>query len=204
MLLGSVSSRARAVAVRHPETHTQLLLDCGFAHRTDGSSSRQRQRWPPRSRAGGSQNNSCIPRKNYYFRACPISHVPVVACRSVGIRTRGRTAAWGSESLLKKSDRQPEAKPVNSVLSGGRDLKQRRTGFLVSAGLPTAGPETEEACFSLPAVRCGVFPNPSQGSFRGSRTLAVRRVSTARRGEAENPQFLGRSVAHELYGGERR
>ena len=28
-----------------------------------------------------------------YFDDCPISHVPVAVCRSVGIRTRGRTAA---------------------------------------------------------------------------------------------------------------
>jgi hypothetical protein len=28
-----------------------------------------------------------------YFLHCPISHVPVAVCRSVGIRTRGRTAA---------------------------------------------------------------------------------------------------------------
>jgi len=28
-----------------------------------------------------------------YVRNCPISHVPVAVCRSVGIRTRGRTAA---------------------------------------------------------------------------------------------------------------
>jgi len=30
-----------------------------------------------------------------YFQPCPISHVPVVVCQSVGIRTRGRTAAKG-------------------------------------------------------------------------------------------------------------
>ena len=30
---------------------------------------------------------------NPYLRRCPISHVPVAVCRSVGIRTRGRTAA---------------------------------------------------------------------------------------------------------------
>ena len=30
-----------------------------------------------------------------YLRSCPISHVPVVVCQSVGIRTRGRTAAKG-------------------------------------------------------------------------------------------------------------
>jgi hypothetical protein len=29
----------------------------------------------------------------HYVRNCPISHVPVAVCRSVGIRTRGRTAA---------------------------------------------------------------------------------------------------------------
>jgi hypothetical protein len=28
-----------------------------------------------------------------YVAHCPISHVPVAVCRSVGIRTRGRTAA---------------------------------------------------------------------------------------------------------------
>src|SRR3954452_2593932 len=33
--------------------------------------------------------------QNTYFQPCPISHVPVVVCQSVGIRTRGRTAAKG-------------------------------------------------------------------------------------------------------------
>src|SRR5437868_14953787 len=33
-----------------------------------------------------------------YFRSCPISHVPVVVCQSVGIRTRGRTAAKGMKN----------------------------------------------------------------------------------------------------------
>ena len=32
-------------------------------------------------------------RLNRLFPNCPISHVPVAVCRSVGIRTRGRTAA---------------------------------------------------------------------------------------------------------------
>ena len=35
----------------------------------------------------------------YYFDACPISHVPVAVCRSVGSRTRGRPAAWGVRAL---------------------------------------------------------------------------------------------------------
>ena len=33
--------------------------------------------------------------QNTYLHFCPISHVPVVVCQSVGIRTRGRTAAKG-------------------------------------------------------------------------------------------------------------
>src|SRR5262245_16707050 len=33
--------------------------------------------------------------QNAYLHTCPISHVPVVVCQSVGIRTRGRTAAKG-------------------------------------------------------------------------------------------------------------
>ena len=36
--------------------------------------------------------------QNAYVRTCPISHVPVVVCQSVGIRTRGRTAAKGRRS----------------------------------------------------------------------------------------------------------
>src|SRR5437868_12611920 len=39
-----------------------------------------------------------------YFQPCPISHVPVVVCQSVGIRTRGRTAAkgWKNRGSLHK------------------------------------------------------------------------------------------------------
>src|SRR5688500_9316100 len=36
--------------------------------------------------------------QNTYFQPCPISHVPVVVCQSVGIRTRGRTAAKGMKN----------------------------------------------------------------------------------------------------------
>jgi hypothetical protein len=39
-----------------------------------------------------------------YVRDCPISHVPVAVCRSVGIRTRGRTAAR-SEIAASRCDR---------------------------------------------------------------------------------------------------
>src|SRR5580698_2468338 len=37
--------------------------------------------------------NSCIRSEMRLCRERPISHVPVAVCRSVGIRTRGRTAA---------------------------------------------------------------------------------------------------------------
>src|SRR3712207_7387207 len=50
-------------------------------------------------------------------------------------------------------NRQPEAKPAYFALSGGRDLKQRRTGFFGLVGPPKVS--TEEACFSLPGVRWG-------------------------------------------------
>jgi len=70
---------------------------------------------------------ACTTRKKMLFPFCPISHVPVAVCRSVGSRTRGRPAAEDNEllsqrevSFLKTSDRQPEAKPAHSALSRGR------------------------------------------------------------------------------------
>src|SRR5262249_50064328 len=65
-----------------------------------------------------------------YFPTCPISHVPVVVCRSVGIRTRGRTAAKskGPSISLKRCatrsllicnrDRQPEANRRTPLSTG--------------------------------------------------------------------------------------
>src|SRR5262249_51323688 len=67
----------------------------------------------------------------YYFGTCPISHVPVAVCRSVGSGTRGPPVAWGAE-LLKTSDRQLEAKPAQPALRRRRGLKQRRSGLLWS------------------------------------------------------------------------
>ena len=87
-------------------------------------------------------------RSRAYLRPRPISHVPVAVCRSVGIRTRGRTAA--RSEIAKTSgrkpggrhgrsseniDRQPEAKPAHLVLHEGRGLKQRRSGLLRSRRL---------------------------------------------------------------------
>jgi hypothetical protein len=48
---------------------------------------RAKKHWPK------PQNSLASRVRNAYFARCPISHVPVAVCRSVGIRTRGRTAA---------------------------------------------------------------------------------------------------------------
>ena len=72
---------------------------------------------------GGFRKNTLEWRDNSpYLPPCPISHVPVAACRSVGIRTRGRTAARGPKSRgtspvprflgSPSIDRQLEAKPA--------------------------------------------------------------------------------------------
>ncbi|GEP11545.1 hypothetical protein MGN01_33900 [Methylobacterium gnaphalii] len=75
------------------------------------------------------------------------------------------------------NNRQPEAKPANPALHGGRSLKQRRTGFFGLVGPPKAA--TEEACFSLPGVRLGFSP-PIHGSIRVLCARSQDRVSTAR------------------------
>ena len=53
---------------------------------------RLRQQFANEFRARAAKK-SCIRGANHLFATCPISHVPVAVCRSVGIRTRGRTAA---------------------------------------------------------------------------------------------------------------
>src|SRR6185437_2601886 len=125
-----------------------------------------------------------------YVRFCPISHVPVVVCQSVGIRTRGRTAAKG-EVAEGRSGRSDRSRLRGQHLSQGMPLKatsllatvtgsRRRTGaprsqrgtrlkattdraFLVSTGLPPPARATEKACPSLPGVRAG-SSQPIHGS----------------------------------------
>ena len=127
------------------------------------------------------------------YAPCPISHVPVAACRLVGIRsTAGQppgvlkdrwSQGWIPTAGIQvatpdpDNNRQPEAKPANPALHGGRSLKQRRTGFFGLVGPPKAG--TEEACFSLPGVRWG-SSLPIHGSFRVLCARLDRRVSKAR------------------------
>ena len=106
--------------------------------------------------------------------SCPISHVPVAVCRSVGIRTRGRTAAWSEiakTSCLRSSvapkplDRQPEAKPAHPALNGGRGLKQRRSGLFWSRW-PSKGQHRRG--LSIIAGRAERdSPAPIQGSIVG-------------------------------------
>ena len=164
-----------------------------LAHRADQHGA-QPVAWPrsPRcsARGSGRATQCCIIRKPWpdcrelaldcdgrcpYLHPRPYSHVPVAACRSVDIRTRGRTVArdgWGIAERspevdwlepghrIPSNDRQPE-RPVNPVLRGGRSLKQRRTGFFGLGRIPH--PATEEACFSLPGVRTGSSrSNPRQ------------------------------------------
>ncbi|CAM3290597.1 hypothetical protein JHFBIEKO_5027 [Methylobacterium mesophilicum] len=128
------------------------------------------------------------------YAPCPISHVPVAACRLVGIRsTAGQppgvlkdrwSQGWIPTAGIQvatpdpDNNRQPEAKPANPALHGGRSLKQRRTGFFGLVGPPKAG--TEEACFSLPGVRWG-SSLPIHGSFRVLCARLDRRVSKALR-----------------------
>src|SRR5690242_10140462 len=123
------------------------------------------------------------------FRVCPISHVPVAVCRSVGSGTRGPPAAWREKpKLSKKSDRQLEAKPAHSALSRGRGLKQRRSGFLGLCRPPPPARVTEEACSSLPAVRTGLSPsNPRQLS-------GIRCVALARPHRAQTLTFVNRVI----------
>ena len=85
----------------------------------------------------------------------PNSHVPVAACRSVGIRTRGRTAARDGKRMegdghpLKSRSRfSQEGRSRTATgsrrqnrrtpnLHGGRSLKQRRSGLFWSRRLST-------------------------------------------------------------------
>jgi hypothetical protein len=87
-----------------------------------------------RARIGGTKDSSplsqiilAMGRSRDYLRPRPISHVPVAVCRSVGIRTRGRTAARSeiaktSGFAFGRHDRSSEH------LTGSR-RRNRRTSF---------------------------------------------------------------------------
>jgi hypothetical protein len=99
----------------------------------------------------------------------PKSHVPVVVCRLVGIRTRGRLT-----TLQKKPAAGGE--PANSVSAEDRDLKQRRTG-LFRLCRPSKGRLTEEACLSCRA--CGRDKTPFQTMAVQMTVMRVMRISVS-------------------------
>ena len=134
-----------------------------------------------------------IPGLRPYLPPCPILHVPVAACRSVDIRTRGRTAARDKGSL---SGDIPEARTpdpqgaASRTTTGSRRLNRRTplstgdaaqsndgTGFFGLVGPPKV--DTEEACPSCPACGWGL-PIPNNGSFSGEEPVDAARVSNAR------------------------
>lgn len=118
------------------------------------------------------QGRALISASPNFARAC--GRVPVgghpVNCRTAarGLRIDGRKGGSLRPAIQvatpdPDNNRQPEAKPANPALHGGRSLKQRRTGFFGLVGPPKV--DTEEACFSLPGVRLG-SPHPIHGSIR--------------------------------------
>ena len=100
------------------------------------------------------------PRPNSLFTYVGLAAASATAAKHRSILTKKETmpgcygfppAGIQVETPDPDNNRQPEAKPANPDLHGGRSLKQRRTGFFGLVGPPKAG--TEEACFSLPGVR---------------------------------------------------
>jgi hypothetical protein len=94
-----------------------------------------------------------------YRPACPISHVPVVACWSVDLRTRGR------KNASRRGSRATAPPPMNGPAAGGEpaappeagDAAQSNdgAGFFGLCRVPS--PATEEACPSCRACGRG-FP----------------------------------------------
>ena len=142
----------------------------------------------------------------------PNSHVPVAACWSVGIRTRGRTAArgWrtdggdghpsnhasqspqGDCSPTQTSSRRQNRRTPN--LHGGRSLKQRRSGLFWSRWLSTG---QHRRGLSFIAGRAGSSPIErcfGSGRFvRCSRRLhSASRLRTTHSGDTSHRRRLRR------------
>ncbi len=99
---------------------------------------------------GKTRETPCDSGGSHVCKPCPISHVPVAACWSVGIRTRGRTAARDSGSLSgdgypRGKDPGDEPRPEQRPAAGGETGEPRSPrgtqlkattdrAFLVSAG----------------------------------------------------------------------
>ena len=111
----------------------------------------------------------------FYGSACPISHVPVVACQLVGIRTRGRTAArisrqvWGGAII----NWQPEAKTGAPRFPRGTRLKATtERAFLVSICPPKA--DSPKRLVHLARRADGIPPIQSTAAHTGDLTRSWR------------------------------
>lgn len=126
-----------------------------------------------------------------YAPPCPISHVPVVACRSAeAIRLIAMPASFSSS---RRATGAGGNRPVVSQYDAQRGLKQRRHGLFWS---PSAlhRSATEEACLIIAACADRIFP---------FQTKAARRVRPALRrsclhsmsgvGAVQPPSWVARS-----------
>ena len=148
------------------------------SRRPSGSTAPFPQQSSPRPEIAGSDGFfPCGAGHPAVYGPCPISHVPVAACRLVGIRsTAGQppgvlkdrwSQGWIPTAGIRvatpdpNNNRQPEAKPANPALHGGRSLKQRRTGFFGLAG--SSKGRHRRGLFILARRAVGVPPsNPRQ------------------------------------------
>src|SRR5271165_1285273 len=80
-------------------------------------------------------------------KGLPNTHVPVVACRSAGIWTRGQLTAHGRPAA--------GGEPANPAQRGTRLEATTDRAFLVSAGPPKVG--DQRGLSILPGVRTGFF-----------------------------------------------
>lgn len=110
-----------------------------------------------------------------YTPPCPYSHVPVVACWSVDLRTRGRKNASrrGSRAMAQPSMNGPAAggEPAAPPEAGDAAQSNDGAGFFGLCRVPS--PATEEACPSCRACGRG---SPFQTMAPRSLWLRILRV----------------------------
>lgn len=100
------------------------------------------------------RKSSCRAGESAYLRLCPISHVPVVVCRSAGIRTRGRSTV-GIKPAAGGETGEPR-------LSEGSRLKATTDRAFSSLSTLQRSAYRRGLSF-LPGVRKGKNPLPSDG-----------------------------------------
>ena len=117
-----------------------------------GSSAPSRRRFRRASRLPGKMfapraETPCARVRFAQIITLPNTHVPVVACRSAGIWTRGQSTALGRPAA--------GGEPANPAQRGTRLEATTDRAFLVSAGSPNAG--AQRGLSILPGVRTGNF-----------------------------------------------